>query len=163
MDDCSKCNYNEIKSQNKYGLKMSNKTNIKKKCNSCHEITHTKEHKHINSCYDDCYSHNHSHKRNIHNDFHEYGYNCKGCNPYNNYYSNRPRRRHRHKTTHDFTNTHGLVSDHCFCHKYKLTNHFHSRKCCYQDIYSYYAGIIEDETTKKCIPNPKCKYYNSYY
>ena len=159
MEDCSNCNYSQIHSQNKYGIRMYNTKN-NKKCNSCHDITLTKEHKHkIHS--NDCYSHNNSHKRNSHS--HEYDHNCNGCNSYNNYYSNKPRRRHRHNTTHDFTNTNGLVSDHCFCHKYKLTGHYHSRKCCYQDLKSYYSGIIEDESTKKCVPNKMCKYYNSYY
>ena len=153
MYECNKCNH----------IKIQNKT--KKKCNNCHEITHTKEHNHKSYCFDGCYPYDHCHNANICNNFyvHKHSINCKGCNTYCNYYSNNPRRRHRHKTTHDFTNTHGLVSDHCFCHKYKLTGYFHSRKCCYQDLCVYYSGIIEDESTKKCVPNPKCKYYYSYY
>jgi len=141
MENCSNCNYTQSHSHNK------------KKYNSSHEITLTKEHK--GYCNDDSVSEKNNDKHHKHN--------CKECNPHNNYYSNRPRRRHRHNTTHNFKNTNGLVSDHCFCHKYKLTGHYHSRKCCYQDLNSYYSGIIEDESTKKCVPNKMCKYYNSYY
>lgn len=163
MDDCTKCSHNHIKTQNKHRPKMSKKKILKKKCTGCHEIYDFKNHKNNDYCYDDCYSHKYSHNlsKNDPYDNHEYGINCKECN-HNNYHLNKPRRRHRHNTTHDFTNTHGLISDHCFCHKYKLTGHFHSRKCCYQDLSVYYSGIIEDESTKKCVPNPKCKYYYSY-
>lgn len=152
MNNCIKCIHSDSDIRNK--LKKSNR---KKLCTD-HEIHNSKKYIHKNTYHNPC-NYNGCDQSYIHG----YKPNCRECNSYDNYYSRRPRRRHRHKTTHDFTNTHGLVSDHCFCHKYKLTGHFHSRKCCYQDLSTYYSGIIEDESTKICVPNQMCKYYYSYY
>lgn len=171
MDSCKKCNTNSV--NRKHALVVKDRYHDQKNsCNKsgkCHDYAHN-DHIHCDDRihYDRKYDqelkntnphglikHDSSH----HNCCYNEDYNGRhGCSNYNNYY--KPRRRHRHRNTHDYTNTHGLISDHCYCHKYKIKDHIHSRNCCYQDLATYYAGTIEDQDKISfCNPNPNCKYY----
>ena len=158
--DYDKHNYGLTK---KYGLYLGSKKKKEDKCeeeNKCDEKTSSRGNiYHHHHYHHDCGDYHENYKL-YHNDKHsKYGCNHKDDVHYPKLNC---RRKYKGKVPkfNYFTNTHGLISDHCLCLRSHTKEHIHNRKCCYQNSAQYFSGIIDyGSVSQKCAPNVHCKHY----
>ena len=136
-------------------------THQHKHSNSHHEHIHHKYPTHQHKCnYSD-----HRYPKNYYSHQHHLDYHSEfGCNHTKDIYYPKLNCRRKYKGRipkfNYFTNTHGLISDHCLCLRSHTNEHIHDRKCCYQNSAKYYAGTIDyGSVSQKCAPNVHCKHY----